>query len=266
MKTDIFIKTCAKDLNWLSYCLKSIEKFATGFDKVIIVCDKNDYDITTATIGLSVTNLKCVVKEHTYKIYDHELHNIPFGYQIQKVVKLTWTSFSDADRVLQIDSDCIFTRPCDVSKYWMVDDKIMWIVSQWKYASKAEIDMWERGRLWFTNYQNCEHNLMVLPGFTMDSETTTNFIQYIFDRFRYDINELFTKKSNPHLSVYNTFGLYLWMLEDCTTYNIDALEVYDKKYEFVNCSKIQQPYPLKQYWSWGKLTDEIKDEICQILE
>ena len=39
MKTSIFIKTCLKDLEWLSYSLRSIRKFCKGFQEVVIVAD-----------------------------------------------------------------------------------------------------------------------------------------------------------------------------------------------------------------------------------
>ena len=37
--TDIFIKTYPGDFIWLKYCIRSIEKFVTGFRNIIIVTD-----------------------------------------------------------------------------------------------------------------------------------------------------------------------------------------------------------------------------------
>ena len=37
--TDIFIKTYPGDFIWLEYCIRSIEKFVTGFRDIVIITD-----------------------------------------------------------------------------------------------------------------------------------------------------------------------------------------------------------------------------------
>ena len=41
MKCDIFIRTFDGDCKWLNYCVKSIKKYATGFNNIIITYPEN---------------------------------------------------------------------------------------------------------------------------------------------------------------------------------------------------------------------------------
>ena len=42
MKVSILIVTYGKDFHWLKWCLKSIEKFSTGFHELVVAIPMNE--------------------------------------------------------------------------------------------------------------------------------------------------------------------------------------------------------------------------------
>lgn len=93
MVTDIFIKTCNHDRQYHEYCLKSIQKYCTGFRNTVVVDG-----------------------EH------------PQGYIYQQVVKLHADRYTDADFILVTDSDTLFNTPVTPESF-MVDGKPIWYMT-----------------------------------------------------------------------------------------------------------------------------------------
>lgn len=116
MICDIFIKTYPADYPWLKYCLRSIGKFASGFRKTLIISPTTYHD----SIGLG---FDWVWQERA----EYGLGYIPFdGYLSQQVFKLHADIFSDAEYILYMDSDTIFTRPVTPETFF-IDSKIAWL-------------------------------------------------------------------------------------------------------------------------------------------
>jgi hypothetical protein len=93
---DIFIKTYPPDFVWLRYCLRSIAKFAHGFNRVVVVTPEplpQDDPIWTLPQVF-------VVKEEAAD-----------GYLSQQLFKLNAHQFCQSDYILHTDSDTIFTEP-----------------------------------------------------------------------------------------------------------------------------------------------------------
>ena len=100
--TDIFIKTYPGDFIWLEYCIKSIEKFVTGFRDIVIVTDSGTELKIDSSLPIKIF----------YEDLPNETHPCPvgIGYAWAQSVKLNWTKYTDADYILQIDSDTMFTN------------------------------------------------------------------------------------------------------------------------------------------------------------
>jgi hypothetical protein len=95
---DIFIRTYYKDLGWLSYCLKAIEKHAHGFRDVIVVTPASSAArLVWSGLRPSVTMRIC--------------EDFADDYLGQQVSKLRADLYSDADFICHLDSDCILRRP-----------------------------------------------------------------------------------------------------------------------------------------------------------
>lgn len=95
MTCDIFIKTCRHDADYHRHCLASIDKFCTGFRQTVVIDG-----------------------EH------------PKGYLHQQVVKLHADTYTDADFVLTLDSDTMFTVPVTPETF-LRDGKPVWLHTPW---------------------------------------------------------------------------------------------------------------------------------------
>lgn len=121
---DIFIKTYPPDYPWLEYCLRSVQKFAHGFNALIIaapdeewlkVCDDPPLIIDRPDLPLAHRQF---IKEETD------------GYLGQQVAKLYADGHSASGCILFTDSDTIFTRPVTPETYF-TDGRIDWLMTPW---------------------------------------------------------------------------------------------------------------------------------------
>lgn len=98
MTHDILIKSCAKDLEWLVFSLRSIAKYCTGFRQIVLLFPEAE------KASLAPLNL---TSEKVFFTRDREDF-----YLWQQVEKLRAYVYTDADNVTFVDSDVMFTRPC----------------------------------------------------------------------------------------------------------------------------------------------------------
>lgn len=105
---DIFIKTHAKDYDWLHWCLKSIERFCQGFRNVVIVSPD-------PAPGFAMKDVTWIAGSE----------NSP-GYLAQQARKLHADQDTNADYILFMDSDCVFTKPVTPQDF-IRDGKPIWL-------------------------------------------------------------------------------------------------------------------------------------------
>ena len=104
MKTiDLFLKTYPTDYDWLPYFFKSIERYVTGFRNIVAVVE----DQYEAPPNLPAN---AVVKFCRSYLAGGDIET-NFGAAIERL--RAW-AYSDADVIIYVDSDCVFTRPVDL--------------------------------------------------------------------------------------------------------------------------------------------------------
>jgi hypothetical protein len=94
MNTDIFIRSYVNDFRWLTYSLKSINQRAKGFRDIHIVVPQGQ-------------------AEHLKHLTLEKVHECPvYGddYLGQQITKMMADTYTDADFILHIDSDTVFTQ------------------------------------------------------------------------------------------------------------------------------------------------------------
>jgi len=108
MKVDILIRSYAKDEPWLKYCLRSIVKFCSGFNNVIVIVPEYDQFVFSW------------VDKYAPNVH---LRTYP-GNRIKPMLEcMSQLCYSDmycngADLVLHTDSDCVFTQPVSPETYF----------------------------------------------------------------------------------------------------------------------------------------------------
>jgi hypothetical protein len=108
-KVEIFIVSYLKDLDYLKYCLRSIQKFARGFSGLTILVPSVESEAFQwmGALGFNVRHYKAPEDRN----YWHLAH------QLQKCRADEWCP--NADWILHMDSDCIFTEPVTPQDYFV---------------------------------------------------------------------------------------------------------------------------------------------------
>lgn len=242
--TDIFIKTYHKDFMWLSYCLRSIKKFASGFRDVVVVSDNDGHKIPQEILDIMPVKL----------IY----HNVPTkwppkmrqppGYFWQQVVKLNWTEFTDADSILILDSDLMFTDYVTPASFKNKDGKWLWNYRDWNLAGPAKC--WKEPTEALLNFE-AKYEAMLCVPFVFDRTTTVNFIKYVKEQHgATELFDVFFKYNMILLSEFNAYGSFILKF-DSTAY----------------CPLINQARPplVRITWSYGGLSENEKETRESIL-
>lgn len=212
--TAIFIKSYAKDFNWLNYCLRSIKKFVTGYSEVILLLDEgSNVDLHLLIELPNKIRIEWVKKEGN-------------GYIFQQYCKLTAHHYTQAEKIMFVDSDCIFYKPVDLSKldleilytpYSMVGDAICW-----KECTEKVIK------------QTIDFEFMRRLPLTYHRSTLENFEKFIGELKYYVLNQ-------NRFSEFNAIGAFAWIYEH-------------DKYKWVNTSTdFFKDAIVKQMWSHGEL-------------
>lgn len=125
MSCDIFIVSCDRDAEWLRYCLRSIQKFGTGFRKINVAIPIGHNTAATVAAYNGGTLQRFV--EHHQKFA-----------QVQTLMHTCYKWGCDADHVLQIDSDCHLYKPTNPDSFFRDGKPIVKMQAYSELAKHAE--------------------------------------------------------------------------------------------------------------------------------
>ena len=126
MSVDIFIRTYQHDFFLLDYSLKSIKKYVSGYNNVIICVREKEYDLLFKEVNIT-----------TEKVF--KTHDFPdeIDYCGQQICKLLADCFSDAEYILYVDSDTIFYNFINVNIFFENDNAVI-LKDYWKDVGEAK--------------------------------------------------------------------------------------------------------------------------------
>lgn len=107
MKAEIFLVTYAKDYDFTSYTLRSIQKFGTGFAGITIVVPYKDLKRFDPLARRYDCNLRGYFEAEGKGFLHH---------QVCKCEADLWCP-KDRDLIVHIDSDCVFEKPFDLKDF-----------------------------------------------------------------------------------------------------------------------------------------------------
>lgn len=227
--TDIFIRSYKRDFPWLEYSVKLIKKYCSGFRNIIIVAPENDF----RELRLKMSTSGAIL---------HACPNYKNDYLGQQVTKLQAHKYSDADRILFVDSDVMFTAPT-TPEYFMAGDAI------WLYKTPYREELLGQAMCWKPITEtavrfNVDWEYMRRFPLMYWRSTLVNLEEYMGDVGQYIINQ----PANS-FSEFNVLGAYAEMFEA-------------DKYKFIDttCNDIVAPIAT-QYWSWGGISTKLKKEL-----
>lgn len=227
MTCDIFIKSYIPDLHWLAYALRSIAKFSNGFRRTVVALPPDH--------GLNLTQEHVVICPG------------PESYLYQQVCKLNADLRTDADFILHFDSDMILTKPVS-PEFFFKDGKPIWVITPWGVLSEDEKKAWMHVMV---------KALREFPPYEFMRKCAVMVPRWLYAEFRAHMEKLHgfsmeayvMNQPGHEFSEYNCLGFYAWL------YHRDKFYWHDTTVDGV------PKWPFQQRWSWGGLTQEIKNEL-----
>lgn len=248
MTCSILVKSFPKDFGWLSYCLKSIHKFAVGFSEIVVIIpDDSDLQLTAERL----------VKIHepgppATSIYDHGS-----GYAFQQVVKMNADKYCTSDFILHIDSDTIFTRmvrPIDLMYHtsefgwmpvWMMTPFMDILPTDKNLAAHVEAMRAFSGI-------DPEFEYMRRMGQMIPRWAYGCFREYCLTRHGKTFEQYAMAQGFRGISEFNLIGQFLHREFP------NFIHFHDTRFGIPECFVMQS-------WSWDGITPEIRDKMEKIL-
>lgn len=233
--TAIFIKTWVNDFPWLKYCLASIEKFASGYDEIIVAVETQDINQF----------------ENQFGNWMHMIKVIPVinpgidGYMFQQICKLNAWLHTKCDYIQFMDSDCMFTRPVTPDDFIENGKPIILMT---KYSSLGGSIPWQKPTETYMG-SSVLYEYMRTNGLMYHKDTLVQISVY-HPNLIWEIKQI----RDRSFSEFNFIGAF-------------AHKHVANKYAFKDTeTDVWEPFPILQKWSWGGLTPEIRDELNLILQ
>ena len=243
-RVDLFIVSHAPDFRWLSFCLRSIFKFAKGFGDVVVVIPKKD-EKEYMMQGLPAVNLQ------TY-----EEPAPPLGHLGHLCVKCHAEAYSQGEYFCHLDSDCVFTEPVTPDSYFHKGKPVLLKRLYAKLEGEAKAQVWWQEQTeralgipcpWLTM---CRHpsiyhrDLYGEMRAWISIEHNCSFEDYVLKQ---------KPTRLPGFSEFCALGAF-------------ALANNPNAYHWFDVTHTPYPHnPLKQYWSFDKWTPELEAELERIV-
>jgi hypothetical protein len=241
MTCSIFIKSCEKDFGFLSYCLKSIHKFASGFAEIVVVIpDNTDLPLTQER----------VVKVPEPSSGPPTMHGI--GYVYQQVVKMNADKYCQSDFILHIDSDTVFNQPVTPQTFF-IDGNPMWLITPMMDVIAGD--------------KNAHAHATAIRQFSgVDPEF--DFMRrmgQVIPRWAYGCFRDYTQEL--HGMTFEKWA-FAQPFRGVTEFNFMGHMLYQRYRNFIHFHDTRFGLPesvVTQVWSWNGLTPEIREQFEQIL-
>jgi len=234
---DIMVRSYYKDFDWLAYCLASIAKYCVGFRNVILIVPESSRS-RLARIRLPALNLRV-----------QTCRNYPDDYLGQQVTKLHADTFTDADYICHVDSDCIFSRFTS-PEVLLEDGKVLVVMRP--YALISCHTPWrlptENFLGWKVRYDFMQRQPLTFPRWLYG-----RLREHCLARHRVDLKRYVIKQPARSFSEYNTLGAY-------------AYELHRDGFTWIDSSRRDPGEPFcRWYWSWGGIKPWVRDQIEELL-
>ncbi len=233
MVTDIVIRSWVNDFAWLVFCLKSIQRFATGFRRIIVIVPHGHTPPTGAC---------------EFVFYVTEQGE---GYMEQQSTKLHADAFSDADFFLFMDSDTIFTRPI-CPEDMIVGDKVRWLYTPYASINSGDGQTWKEptGKVMCrpVEFEFMRRHPLVAPRWALEGLRHWMLKVHGMSLERY----IMAQQAGRAFSEWNCLGAWLWF------YHHDRV-IWQNTDEELGESFVLQSF------SWNGLNDKIRYTLDKAL-
>jgi len=237
LNCDLFVRSYWKDLEWLRFSLASITSYCRGFRSVIVVLPRS-----------SEPWLRRFALPQGFRVELCDCYRD--DYLGQQVTKLLADTFTDADYICHVDSDCVFSRPTSPEDL---------IVNGKPRVLMRPCDTLERHRPWQKPTEKflgskVSDDFMYHPPFTFPRWLYGRLREYVIAMHGVDIETYVTAQGPRGFSEFNGLGAFAW-------------RHYRDRFIWVDTTTSPPSRPHCQwYWSWGGIDPATRAEIQAILD
>lgn len=225
MTTDLFVKSFSNDYEWLKYCLRSIQRFATGFRRVVVVVPQGEKPPTgTAEVVFHVAE-----------------YGEP--YDFQQVIKMHADHFTDAEFICVTDSDTIFTRPVRPEDFIADQRRVRWLYTPYVSLSGDDSQTWKKVTEKFIGHE-VGFEFMRRQPFTIPRWALQELRAWCHKVHGVTLERYIMTQPNREVSEFNFLGAYLWF------YHRD-------KVEWQNTDEEMGTVFTHQSYSWGGFNPDL---------
>lgn len=240
MKTSIFIRTYAKDAEWLSLCIDSLLKFAQGFHEIVVIYPSSEAEQFSWLHDVAERHADDMTGEGPLVTSQWE-PRCANGYIDQQITKIHADEFCEGDFILHIDSDCIAQVPFKPEEFF-IGARPMIAIRKWEDVGDAIC--WR---------EPVEKTLDLHPTFETMACMPIIHNRSLYPLFRQRIQEIHGKSADDYIAGLTRFSEFNALGSFAHQYLPDW-------YHFVRVSNNPDiyPRPVKQYWSYGGIPEELK--------
>lgn len=235
MRHVLFIRSYERDIRWLQYCLRSIQKNVTGFTGIHVVVPASQKQAFKQLFpGVQACG-----------IYSDD-------YLGQQATKLQADVYACKECFITfIDSDCCFHRPFDMSELLEEGDPIF---MKTPYYQVGDARAWQAPTEEFIGHSVPFEYMRRLP-ITVKGSHLFELREWCKKTHGLSIDEYILQRvKGRQFSEFNIIGAWL-------------NEHYENDYAWLNTDKQEIPPPyLVQNWSWGGLTPQVEERLEEILK
>ena len=235
MNTDIFIRTCAKDLGWLLYAIKSIDQRVTGYRDLVITCPHSAVGRIARATGRRIIGVD----------------PFPDDYVGQQHTKMKATDHTDADVICFWDSDAVATEPVDLRSLLFSYGRL--ILHHTPFDGLADgSEIW-RAIVARDMGAVPEFEFMRRLPLAYRRSTLLGCVDHIERTHGLPLAAYMKRVPHRSFSEFNCIGAWAYANErDLYDWRVNEAEVAEWK------------RAVRQFWSWGGITPEVIEELHKI--
>lgn len=235
MTTSIFIRSYAKDKQWLFYCLRSLAKYAHGFSEIVVAIPRLEESLFEGFEWHGARRLLVNVPDCT-------------GYVAQMVTKMEADLHTDADFIMFIDSDCVAHKTFSPEDFFCESGnqvKPIQLIRHWA-GFKDESKKWRAATEKFIGFDPVFEHMATLP-LIYDRNSLKLFRDYLAETHHKVLWEYVKNPATHSMSEFNGLGAFAHRFTP---------QLYD--WRVADPATDGYPRPLHQHWSYGGITAEME--------
>lgn len=224
MSVALIVRSYAGDFHWLELAAQLMSRYLTGTTERILV---------TPTGHVPSEQVSACFDRHVFSTEDERCD----GYIAQQIDKLTAWRWTSCEHLLYVDSDCMFCEPWNASRK-LIGGKIELYREKWATVASYG-HFWQEVIRDYTGIHS-EYEYMRCQPIMHHTETLQAMLRHwpdLLDRAR--------QVTDKRFSEYNCAGIY------AAHFDADRYVLSEGPFHS----------PIRAYWSYGGLTDEVRREI-----